>query len=124
MSNHSNSKFGQATAVGEGLMIAAEALAKAAERYFRSAPRPRGATVRPGAATPLWLALAAEVRPHLRPYGAKSLLARELGLDPSRITEFFGRRVAMPDAERTLMLLEWLGRRRRQRIPRERSRIT
>lgn len=113
MSYYSGSKLGQAAAVGEGIWIAAEALASVLERYFRSAPRPRGATVRPGAATPLWLALAAEVRPHLRRYGAKSLLARELGLDPSRVTEFFGRRSAMPDAERTLMLLEWLGRQKR-----------
>jgi hypothetical protein len=115
MSTHSSSRLGQTLAIAEGVLVAAEALAAVAERTFRSAPRPRGATVRPGAATPLWLALVAEVRPHLRHYGAKVLLARELGIDPSRVSEFFGRRSAMPDAERTLMLLEWLGRQRRPR---------
>jgi hypothetical protein len=70
--------------------------------------RKRGATLRPGPDTMLWLALAARIRPHLRSYGAKSRLAVELGLDPSRISEFFVTRTAMPDAERTLRLLVWL----------------
>lgn len=81
----------------------------------RVKPRPpvrRGATLRPGVETPLWLTLAACVRPLLRGYGAKSLLARELGLDPSRVSQFFVTRSASPDAERTLLLLLWLGRQR------------
>lgn len=75
--------------------------------------RPRGATLRPGAETPLWSALVGEVRPLLRKRGARTLLARELGIHQSRVTEFFLRNHAMPDAERTLELLLWLGRQRR-----------
>jgi hypothetical protein len=56
----------------------------------------------------LWFTLVAQVRPYLRRRGEKALLARVLGVDPSRIYEFFIRRTAAPDAERTLLLLQWL----------------
>lgn len=71
----------------------------------------RGGTLRPGIETPLWLALKQAVQPHLRRRGAKALLARELGVHRARIGEFFVRGTAMPDAERTLLLLTWLTRR-------------
>jgi hypothetical protein len=45
------------------------------------------------------------------------LLARWLGLDASRVTEFFSKNSAMPDAERTLMLVQWLAMRRAGRSP-------
>lgn len=64
-------------------------------------PRPRGATLRPGVETPLWLALVALTEPQLRKHGAKALLARELAVDRSRVTEFFVKKSAMPDAERS-----------------------
>ena len=100
----------------EGLDQAAIEIARRGRRYWRARHRRRrGATLRPGIDTPHWLALAAAVRPHLRRRGNKALLARELGLDPSRITEFFVRRSAMPDAERTLLLLQWLSRGRQRR---------
>lgn len=74
-------------------------------------PRPRrGATLRPGPDTPLWLAVAAQVQPLLQRRGARALLARELGVHRMRVTEYFFRRSAMPDAERTLELLLWLAR--------------
>ncbi|HEY4301598.1 MAG TPA: hypothetical protein VGM73_12030 [Candidatus Didemnitutus sp.] len=85
--------------------IPAGALARAAARRLKRRPRRRGATLRPGLDTPLWLALAARVRPHLRARGNKSKLARELAVNPSRITEYFVRGTAMPDAERTLQIL-------------------
>lgn len=97
------------------LELPATALARELRRQMRPAPRKRGATLRPGADTPLWLALAAAVRPHLGARGAKSRLARVLGLSPGRIHEYFGARSAMPDAERTLFLLLWLAERRRGR---------
>jgi hypothetical protein len=94
---------------GDTIEALGMALARFAHRRLRPhRPRPRGATLRPGADTPLWLALVGLVRPHLRRRGAKALLARELGVDPSRITEFFGTRSAMPDAERALRLILWL----------------
>jgi len=73
----------------------------------------RGGTLRPGAETPLWNALVEEVRPLLRKRGTRALLARELAVHRTRITEFFITQHAMPDAERTLELLLWLGRQRR-----------
>jgi hypothetical protein len=75
----------------------------------RMAPaRTVGATIRPGRDTPLWNQLIADVRPLLRKRGEKAQLARLLGLQRQAVNEYFvsGRR--MPDAERTLLLLEWL----------------
>jgi hypothetical protein len=100
-------------ALVELLEQAAVALARHLCKSMRPAPRRRGATLHPGVETPLWLALREAVAPHLRTRGAKALLARELALDPARMTEFFVRSDAMPDAERTLELLAWLGRQRR-----------
>jgi hypothetical protein len=70
----------------------------------------RGATLRPSLETPLWNALVTMVQPNLKKRGQRALLARELGLHRARIGEYFGRKSAMPDAERTLELLIWLGR--------------
>ena len=88
---------------------ASVALARIARRHLKPrAPRRRNATLRPGVDTPLWLTLVATVRPHLRRRGAKALLARVLGVHPARIHEFFISRTAAPDAERTLLLLQWV----------------
>lgn len=79
----------------------------------REARRPRikrGATLRPSDDTPLWNALVSLVEPRLYRRGSRALLARELGLHRARIGEYFRRRAAMPDAERTLRLLVWLSR--------------
>lgn len=79
----------------------------------REARRPRikrGATLRPSDDTPLWNAVVSLVEPRLRRRGARALLARELGLHRARMGEYFRRRRAMPDAERTLRLLVWLSR--------------
>lgn len=70
----------------------------------------RGATLRPGADTPLWNALVPMVKARLKRRGDRALLARELDIHRSRIGEFFDRQSAMPDAERTLLLLLWLAR--------------
>ena len=99
--------------VADELESAATALAREMRKRLKSPPRSRGATLRPSVDTPLWNALVAAVRPLLNKHGEKVLLARELGLDPSRVTEFFVAQRAMPDAERTLELLIWLSRRRR-----------
>jgi hypothetical protein len=111
MQNYLPAKLRALDALVEPLELAAIALAKHLREHRKPAPRSRGATLRPGVDTPLWLALREAVRPHLRTRGAKALLARELGLDPARMTEFFVNSAAMPDAERTLELLAWLGRR-------------
>lgn len=97
-------------------LIETAAVEVARELRKRTKPKPvkRGGTVRPGVETPHWLALVELVRPHLRRRGAKALLARELGLHRSRVTHFFTANSAMPDAERTLVLLLWLLKRSRQ----------
>lgn len=112
MSMSGGPSFQLAAGVAEFLMLAAAEAAKAGVRRLRPAPirRSRGGTLRPGAATPLWLALVAEVRPRLRRRGARMLLARELGVHCSRITEYFISRTAMPDAERAIELMLWLAR--------------
>ena len=78
-------------------------------REFRLDRRPgQGATLRPGKDTPLWNALVAEVRPHLRRHGTQVNLGRLLGLDRQTIHAYFIARTRMPDAERTLQLLTWI----------------
>ena len=99
-----------------GMVDIIDAISRDMEREMhrrREARRPRikrGATLRPSDDTPLWNALAALVEPRLGRRGTKALLARELGLHKARVGEFFKRRSAMPDAERTLRLLIWLSR--------------
>jgi hypothetical protein len=47
--------------------------------------------------------------------GGKSKLARILGLPRQRLQEFLRERRALPDAERTLLMLVWLQARREGR---------
>jgi len=65
--------------------------------------------LRPGPETPCWNELVRQVRPHLRKYGAKSQLARLLGLPRQRLQDCLKAGSASLDAERTLLLLGWLG---------------
>ena len=67
-----------------------------------------GATIRPGKDTPLWNRVVADVRPLLKKRGEKAQLARLLGLQRQAVNEYFVSSRRMPDAERTLLLLEWL----------------
>ena len=98
----------------EPFFMLAEELARVARQtHRRLTRRPRGGTLRPGPGTPLWNALVHSVRPHLSRWGVKSRLARLLGVPPQRVHEYFVRRTAAPDAERTLELIRWLGSRRR-----------
>lgn len=94
------------------LELAAREIAREARKKHPARnPRPRrGATVRPGLDTPLWNAVVPLVRERLRRKGDRALLARELSLHRARISEYFDRYSAMPDAERTLRLLLWLKR--------------
>jgi hypothetical protein len=99
--------------------ILLEVLEEAARAVVREgvqrarAQRPRhhrGATLRPGPGTPLWNVLASTIRPRLNRRGRKASLARAIGVHRARVGEFFLRKSAMPDAERTLELLLWLSR--------------
>jgi hypothetical protein len=75
----------------------------------------RGLTLKPGRETPLWNELAAATRVQLAKRGEKAKLARLLGLPRQRIHQFLRERSALPDAERTLLLLLWLQARREGR---------
>ncbi len=95
------------------LLAVAQELARAARQGSRARRRVRcGSTLRPGAGTPLWNALAVSIASLLRPHGEKSRLARLLGVPPQRVHDYFVRRQAAPDAERTLRLMLWLSLRR------------
>ncbi len=69
----------------------------------------RGATLRAGPATPLWNELVRQAAPHLRKRGDKAKLGRMLNLPRQRIHQLLVARTACADAERTLLLLVWLG---------------
>ena len=89
-----------------------EAAAKSAGAAAQAAPGPtrsrRGQTLQAGAATPLWNALAAAVRAESKRYGDQARLGRLLGLSRQRVHALLHGRHAMPDAERTLLLMAWL----------------
>ncbi|HEY8994370.1 MAG TPA: hypothetical protein VIM71_06905 [Lacunisphaera sp.] len=99
-------------ALVEDLIVAAFRAAREARRaQTRAKPRPRrpSLTLRPGPETPCWNELVRQVRPHLRKYGAKAQLARLLGLPRQRLQDCLKAGSASLDAERTLLLLGWLG---------------
>jgi hypothetical protein len=100
------------------LAEAAEATVRAAAKKYAARKRlRRGATVRPGSTTPLWNEVVTATRPFLRKYGEKAILARLLGVPRQRIHDYFVSRTAYPDAERVLLLLQWLAARRAGKNP-------
>ena len=91
--------------------------ARASVRRRPSRKNPGGATLRPGAGTPLWTGLVKAVQPLLRRRGEKAQLARLLGVHRQTVNDYFVSRTRMPDAERTLLLQAWLKARRQQKRP-------
>lgn len=104
-------------AVTGGLQLAARELVRQAQASRPTPRRKRGETLRPGPGTPMWSALVEAIRPYLAKRGERARLARLLGLDAARIHEYFVKNSAMPDAERTLLLIQWLALRRAGRPP-------
>lgn len=97
--------------MGELLWQAGARLAfEAADAAKRVTARKRkgGATLRPGEATPLWNALATELRAELKEYGHQARLARVMGVSRQTINGWLTGKTSMPDAERTLQLVAWL----------------
>jgi hypothetical protein len=93
----------------ELLVYAAEESARAARAAYKERKRRRrGATLRPGADTPLWNELMVAAREQLSGYGAKARLARILGVPRQRVHQYLCDATACPDAERTLLLLAWV----------------
>lgn len=96
-------------AVGSVIADAAEHTARAAKRQINRTLRPRrGHTLKPGVDTPLWNELTEALRSKLTRRGDKVNLGRFLGLPRQRIDDFLRGHSALPDAERTLLLLQWL----------------
>ncbi len=95
-------------------MEAASNSVRTALQEHRRNRRPRrGATLRPGADTPMWNELIVAVRAQLTGrYGEKVRLGRVLGLPRQRVNDFLQQRSYLPDAERALLLLVWLQLRR------------
>ena len=94
------------------LVEAAEATVRATAKTMAARRRRRrGATLRPGSSTPLWNEVIAASRPYLRRRGEKVKLARILGVPRQRVHEYFVAGRAYPDAERLLLLLQWLAAR-------------
>lgn len=102
-----------ALAIGGVIVAAAEVTARAVKNARAKARKPRGETLRPGPHTPLWNELSQVLREQKWSYGEKANLARVLGLPRQRIDDFLIGRRRMPDAERTLLLLEWLAARQK-----------
>lgn len=88
--------------------------ARASYQKRRRSIHASGATLRPGKTTPLWNKLKSEILPLLKPRGEKAQLARLLGVHRQAINEYFTSETRMPDAERTLLLSEWLATRRKK----------
>lgn len=99
--------------MAEALVNVAHDLVRvAASRVASPRPRRRGATLRPGPATPLWNSLVLNVRPFLVKRGEKAKLARLLGVPRQRVHDYFFTGTSAPDAERTLLVLHWLAQQR------------
>lgn len=101
-------------AVSGLLADAAFLAARSAHRQMQRTMRPkRGQTLRPGSDTPLWNELVGALHASLTTYGDKAKLGRYLGLPRQRIDDFLQGKRALPDAERTLLLLHWLDAKKR-----------
>ena len=99
----------------EGLLETFSPEGRASALKRRRSGNPGGATLRPGRDTPLWNRLITDLRPFLKRRGEKAQLARLLGVHRQAVNEYFASRSRMPDAERTLLLLEWVAARRQNR---------
>lgn len=116
----SNPKLTLGQDIGELLWDAGARLAfEASDAAKRVTTRKRkgGTTLRPGEATPLWNALAAELRKELAEHGQQARLSRVMGVPRQTINAWLTRGARMPDAERTLQLVAWLLARRSGQEP-------
>lgn len=95
----------------------ADAAAHEARRRLRRRPERPGAfkTRRPGPSTPLWNRCRETLKHELRHHGAKTRLARHLGIPKQRVTDFLRGHRRMPDAETLLGILEWVAAKQRGR---------
>ena len=90
------------------MLAVAKLAAHGARRLPRPARAPRGLILRPGPETPRWNALAQAANKLLRRRGDKAQLARILGISRQRLHLLLKAKTSCPDAERTLLLQEWV----------------
>lgn len=102
--------------LSEAAAFAAEAAARQAMRKLRPR-RTKTQSRQPGADSPMWNLVRAELRDALREHGAKTRLARHLGLPKQRLTDFTSGNRRIPDGETTLRILHWLHERAAGRDP-------
>ena len=95
----------------EGAVAASEA---ARRKLVRPRSQRRGQSSRSGDDTPLWNILVKAIKAECNKRGDKAQLARSIGLPRQRLNDFLHRAGAQPDAERALMMLQWLASRRQE----------
>lgn len=106
------------SALGELLVKAAEeAQLQVRKAYRKNAPKRTAARRKPGPTTPLWNVVAGQLNTELQDYGAKSRLARFLGVPPQRVTDWLRGHRRLPDAETLLQILYFLNERRAGQDP-------
>lgn len=99
----------QVELVAKPVLALADLVAGAAKKRRRARQRGRRRMIlRPGPETPRWNQLVATARTFLRRRGDKARLARILGVSRQRLHLLLQARTACPDAERTLLPLEWV----------------
>ena len=104
----------QVATITAPVVLVAELAAHVTRELRRAPPRvPRGAILRPGRDTPRWNKLAEAAAKLLCRRGDKARLARILGISRQRLHLLLKARTACPDAERTLLLQEWMELRQR-----------
>ena len=97
------------------LELAALGAARTIKRQMsgKKSRKRKGCVLKTGADTPLWNELLSSLRAIKWKHGEKAILGRILGVPRQRVNDYIVSGRAMPDAERTLLLLTWLAARRR-----------
>jgi hypothetical protein len=102
-------RFWYVDLLDEGLVELARLSARRAQKRLTARFRVRRwQSLRPATDTPLWNTLARAVEAQLQRRGAKSRLARLLGVSRQRLHLLVVAKSAYPDAERALLLQLWL----------------
>ena len=107
-----NPRLSSVLALGGLVYEAADAAAQATRKALRLRRPASYTTRRPGASSPMWNHLVAELQTELAPFKSKIRLARYLGIPKQRLNDFLTGRSRLPDAELTLRLIHWLAEKR------------
>ena len=94
--------------LSEALFVAAETGWRRAQQSLRPRRQASYTTRRPGTDSRMWNVCVTILRRQLKPRGAKTQLARYLGIPRQRLNDYLQGKSRMPDAELTLRMLHWL----------------